>query len=449
MTITMDDSKIVTIVQVQEVLKSSGNLEFKGVTRRDKYRWVSQTLKRFNYASLDKPAKGLLKVYLQRLSGFSRAQITRLIRRQISTGKLIVAARPRHRFPATYTLADRQLLARIDNAHQRLSGPATQRLLERAHDVHGDKRFARLKNISSAHIYNLRATPAYQRLAFTFAGTKSVRVAIGVRRRPDPEGRPGWIRVDTVHQGDLAGKKGVYHINLVDVVTQWEIVLCVEQIAERFLVPALESALSMFPFRILGFHSDNGSEYINRIVAGLLNKLLIEQTKSRSGRTNDNALVEGKNGSVIRKHMGYGHIQPRHAREINAFYRTHFNAYLNFHRPCGFATVTVDRRGKRQRKYETYETPYERFRALPEAARFLRPGVTLSLLDAQASQQTDTEAAEAMQREKDRLFGGFENMKSAVKTRRFHAPRERFTPHKEARSLVLRQRSVEILQAHL
>ncbi|MBK8870459.1 MAG: transposase family protein [Elusimicrobia bacterium] len=140
--------------------------------------------------------------------------------------------------------------------------------------------------------------------------------------------------MDTVHQGDLDRKKGAYHINLVDVVTQWEIVLCVEQIAERFLVPALEGALSMFPFRILGFHSDNGSEYINRIVASLLNKLLIEQTKSRAGRTNDNALVEGKNGSVIRKHMGYGHIAPRHARAINEFYRTHFNGYLNFHRPA-------------------------------------------------------------------------------------------------------------------
>lgn len=449
MTITVDDSKIVTIDQVKEILKSSDNLQFKGVTREGKYRWVSQTLKRFDYASLKKQAKGLVRVYLQRLSGFSRAQITRLIDRRLSTGRLIVMAQPRHRFTVLYTTADRQLLARIDNAHQRLSGPATRRLLERAYDVHGDKRFERLKNISSAHIYNLRATPAYQRLAYTFAGTKSVRVAIGVRRRPDPEGRPGWIRVDTVHQGDLDRKKGAYHINLVDVVTQWEIVLCVEQITERFLVPALEGALSMFSFRILGFHSDNGSEYINRIVAALLNKLLIEQTKSRAGRTNDNALVEGKNGSVIRKHMGYGHIAPRHARAINEFYRTHFNGYLNFHRPCGFATITVDRRGKRCRKYETYQTPYERFRAIPEATRFLRPGVTLSALDEEAGQQTDTQAAEAMQREKDRLFGVFDAIKTGGKNQRFHAPQTRFIPLKEAKSQTYRRHSVVKLQAHL
>ncbi|MBI4370479.1 MAG: DDE-type integrase/transposase/recombinase [Elusimicrobia bacterium] len=120
-------------------------------------------------------------------------------------------------------------------------------------------------------------------------------------------GRPGWIRVDTVHQGDLDGHKGVYHINMVDSVLQWEIVVCVEKISERYLAPVLEEALGMFPFVIAGFHSDNGSEFINDVVAKLLNKLLIEQTKSRSGRSSDNALVEGKNGSVIRKHMGYWH----------------------------------------------------------------------------------------------------------------------------------------------
>jgi transposase InsO family protein len=449
MTITMNDSKIMTIEQVQKVLKSSARLEFKGVSRRDKYRWVSQTLHRFNYASVAKRDKGILKAYIQRLTGFSRAQITRLISRQLSTGKLIVTTRSRHRFPAIYTLADRQLLARVDNAHQRLSGPATRRLLERAYEIHGDERFIRLKNISSAHIYNLRATPAYQRLAYTFAGTRAVRVAIGVRRRPDPEGRPGWIRVDTVHQGDQDGQKGAYHINLIDVVTQWEIVLCVEQISERFLVPALEGALNMFPFRILGFHSDNGSEYINRIVASLLNKLLIEQTKSRSGRTNDNALVEGKNGSVIRKHMGYGHIPPRHAGSINEFYRTHFNDYLNYHRPCGFATLTMDHRGKRRRKYETYQTPFERFRMIPGAAQCLRPGVTLAQLDAVAARQTDTEAAETMQREKDRIFGAFDVIKCGGKNRRFHTPRGRFILKKEARSQIIRRRYVEKLQAHL
>ncbi len=389
MTITMDDSKIQTLTQIEEVLQSSQDLEFNGQARKAKYAWIAGVLDRFNYYSLGKKAKGLIKTYLLRMSCFFRAQLTRLICQKLMAGALTTGCPKRNRFGTTYTLADRQLLAQTDNAHQRLSGPATRHILERQYLIHGDERFGRLKNISSAHIYNLRKTVAYQRLAHTFAGTKSVRVSIGIRRQPDTQGRPGWIRVDTVHQGDHDGEKGVYHINLVDAVLQWEIVLCVEKISERFLVPALERAIGMFPFPILGFHSDNGSEYINAIVAKLLNKLLIEQTKSRSGRTNDNALVEGKNGSVIRKHMGYGHIEQRYAKAINEFYGTYFNPYLNFHRPCGYATVTVDRKGKRRRKYNTYQTPYERLRPLPEAAQRLRKGLTFAILDREAMRMTD------------------------------------------------------------
>lgn len=437
MTIIMDDSKIQTLAQIQEVLKSLRGLKFKGKSRKDKYAWIADVLKRFDYYALGKKAKGSVKTYLQQIAGFSRAQLTRLICRQLLTGTLNARRPKRNCFPTTYTLADRQLLAQTDNAHQRLSGPATRRILERQYDVHSDKRFERLKNISSAHIYNLRATRAYQRIAQTFAGTKSVRVSIGVRRKPDAQGRPGWIRVDTVHQGDLDGNKGVYHINLVDVVLQWEIVVCVEKISEQFLVPALEKAIALFPFTIRGFHSDNGSEYINAIVARLLNKLLIEQTKSRSGRSNDNALVEGKNGSVIRKHMGYGHIEQRHAVTINEFYRVHFNPYLNFHRPCGFATVTTDRKGKRRRTYKIYQTPYERFRALPNAVRHLREGVSFEALDKEAMRFTDNQSAQDMQHAKNKLFAGFDPLPRRIKTAKSNASRETFFPKKETRSRIL------------
>jgi transposase InsO family protein len=98
--------------------------------------------------------------------------------------------------------------------------------------------------------------------------------------------------------------KGIYHINAVDEVTQWEIVGATALISEAGLIPVLEAMLEQFPFRIRGFHSDNGSEFINHTVSKLLNKLLIEQTKSRPRRSNDNGLVESKNGAVIRKHIG-------------------------------------------------------------------------------------------------------------------------------------------------
>jgi transposase InsO family protein len=158
--------------------------------------------------------------------------------------------------------------------------------------------------------------------------TKPTQVPIGERRKPDPEGRPGYLRVDTVHQGDLEREKGVYPINTVDEITQWEVVGCVEKISEFHLTPLLEDLIEQYPFRILGFHSDNGSEYINKVVAQLLNKLLIGQTKSRARHCNDNALVEGKNGSVIRKTTGRMHIPQKYAAAINEFYKDHLNVYL-------------------------------------------------------------------------------------------------------------------------
>ena len=117
-------------------------------------------------------------------------------------------------------------------------------------------------------------------------------------------------------------------------------------------MPVLEAMLHQFPFRILGFHSDNGSEYVNHEVAELLQESADRVHQSRANRTQDNALVEGKNGAIIRKHMGYGHIAAEHAEAVQKFYTAQLNPYLNFHRPCGFATVTLDERGKRRRQIQ-------------------------------------------------------------------------------------------------
>src|SRR5712671_1045544 len=156
--------------------------------------------------------------------------------------------------------------------------------------------------------------------------------------------------------------------------------------------------LHQFPFRIQGFHADNGSEFINHTVAKLLEKLLVEFTKSRANRSQDNALVEGKNGAVIRKLMGYGHIPSQHAEAVQKFYTAHLNPYLNYHRPCGFATVSVDARGKRRRQYkrEDYATPYEKWMTLPKAESYLKPDVSFAQLDQTALKRSDTEWARKM-----------------------------------------------------
>ncbi len=176
--------------------------------------------------------------------------------------------------------------------------------MQRDYEQFGEKQCERLSKISVAHLYNLRASARYRNQAAVFEPTQSTAAAIGQRRKPDPEGRPGYVRVDTVHQGDSAGTKGVYHINAVDAVTQWQVVGCAEKISEAYLMPVLAAVFAQFPFPIRGFHADNGSEYINHRVAEMLRKLHAEFTKSRACRSQDNALVEGKNGAVIRKLIG-------------------------------------------------------------------------------------------------------------------------------------------------
>jgi transposase InsO family protein len=247
-------------------------------------------------------------------------------------------------------------------------------------------------------LYNLRRSPGYRKLAAQWEPTRPVAISIGERRKPDPQGRPGYLRIDTVHQGDWNGVKGVYHINAVDAVTQWQVVGCVGRISEQHLLPVLEAMLHQFPFQIQGFHSDNGSEYINHEVAKLLKSLLIDFTKSRANRSQDNALVEGKNGAIIRKHMGYGHIAAEHAEAVQKFHTAHLNPYLNFHRPCGFATVSLDARGKRKRQYkrEDYATPYEKWKSLPEAEQYLKRGMSFERLDEVALKMSDTEWAKKL-----------------------------------------------------
>jgi hypothetical protein len=267
-----------------------------------------------------------------------------------------------------------------------------------------DERFIRLKDLSVAHLYNLKGRRQYQSATLDYEHTKPVSIPIGERRKPEPFGKPGYLRVDSVHQGDLDKEKGVYHINLVDEVTQGEILVCVEGISEYFLQPALEEALASFPFRILNFHSDNGSEYVNKTVARLLNKLLIEQTKSRSRKTNDNALVEGKNAAVVRKWMGHAHIPKKYAKAINTFYVKFLNPYLNFHRHCAYPTDYVDVKGKIKKKYETYLTPCQKLLSLPDVESYLRPGVTRASLLEEEKRLTHLAAAQEVQTEKSKLF---------------------------------------------
>jgi len=418
MVINMDEAKLRTVAQLQEFLDATQEVTFTsapGQSDQQRYEHISRVLKRLAYCALGKGDRGVVLAYLRCTSGYSRSQVTRLVGRWESNRLASVPLAKRYGRPAVpfarkYTSADIDLLVEMDRANEDVCGPAIVHLLQRAFCVYGDQRYERVSKLSVSHLYNLRKSAGYRALRIHFTKTRAVCNPIGVRKAPRPNGRAGWVRVDSVHQGDLDGIKGVYHITCVDAVSQWQVQACVQGISEAFLLPVLEMVIDQFPFRIEGSHSDNGSEYVNHKVAKMLEKLRIEQTKSRSRNSNDNALAESKNASVVRKHMGYSHIPQKYAKPINAFYQEVFNDWLNLHRPCLFATEVVSDKGKIKKVYKNKDakTPLECLVLLDKTGLVsFKSATILRSLQEKAKEKTDLEAARGMQKAKADLFALF------------------------------------------
>jgi len=408
MVINMEEAKLATLAQIKAFLDGTTEVAFR-VPKDERNQFIERVFRRFGYSPHGKADKGVLLRYIERMTGLSRQQVTRLVAQYRKHGKLAKRqprATPAKGFSCHYTLADVALLAEMDVLHNTLSGPATKKLMERAYQVFGDVSFERLAGISVSHLYNLRGSRPYLSKRRHWTKTNPTGIPIGQRRAPQPEGKPGYIRIDSVHQGDRDGVKGVYHINAVDCVTQMQFVATCEKISEAYLLPVIRQLLAGFPFVILGFHADNGSEFINYKVAKLLDKLLVEFTKSRPRHSNDNALAESKNASVVRKHLGYAHIPQHCASLVNTFCADYLNPYVNFHRPCFFPETITDAKGKERKRYRYKEmkTPYEKFKSLPEAAQYLKPGITFKQLDVQAAKMSDNEAAMAMNNARKKLF---------------------------------------------
>ena len=414
MVIDMNVSKLETIEQIKAFLEGTVEVVFSNPTDTSSLRtFVATVLRRYRYFRLSKGPRGVLFSYMQRLTGYSRQHLSRLVAQYRHSQSLTPRKRvSRTSFARQYTAEDVALLAQTDSLHDTLSGPATKVLLRRAVEQFGDARYARLSQISVSHLYNLRGSEPYRKQRLVWHRTRPAPVAIGIRKAPAPQGLPGYIRIDTVHQGDRDGMKGVYHINAVDIVTQWELVASVEHISEAYLLPVIGLLLDGFPFAIRGFHSDSGSEYVNHKTAELLEKLRIEFTKSRPRQTNDNALAECKNGAVIRKTMGYSHIPQQYATAINDFYIDVLNPYLNFHgfrppgRPCYFAVDIIDAKGKIRKTYphDQIMTPWERLKTLPAYENCLKPGITTESLEHNANALSDNDAASKVQQARKRLF---------------------------------------------
>ena len=400
----MNDSRIVSIKQLNTIINSLEDINFKFKDRDETYKWIKLKLKIFNYRNISKKNKGIVLRYIQKVTGLSHDRVKKLAVKYLK-GKLRVNKYVRvSSFKKKYLTEDILLLIHTDNIHSHLNGHAIKTILKDEFELYGNNEYENISKISVSHIYNIRTSIFYQRRSRIYSSTKSTTVKIGERKPLSSNTLPGYLNVDTVHQGDRNGEKGVYHVNIVDSATQFEFIASVPIISERYLEPILKALINSFPFTIYEFHSDNGSEYVNHVVSKLLNKLYISQLKSRPRKCNDNAQVETKNGSIIRKHIGYLHIPKEYAKDVNIFYSEIFNEYLNYHRPCGFAFKTIDEKGKERKKYKEYCTPYQKLKRIDPQGKYLKRGKTYEYLDKIERRMTHNQYASIMEEEKVKLF---------------------------------------------
>ncbi len=399
--------ELTTIEHLSQFLNGTQAVIFTiNTVKTERYKWMQHELIRFNYMGLSRAHKGILIRYLIKVSNYSRQQITRLIKQYRKTGYIVYHPARMNGFNGRYTAEDIRLIARMDERHDTPCGQAIKKLCERAYQVFDEAEYQRLSEISVSHLYNLRKSKTYSNTRRHFEKTKPKSTHIGERRKPRPEGKPGYIRIDTVHQGDQDKVKGLYHINAVDEVTQFEVVCSVEKISEAYLIPVLKYMLDFFPFKVRGFHSDNGSEYVNKHVEKLLKKLFIEFTKSRSRQSNDNALAESKNASVVRKTLGYHHIPQKYASQVNDFNTTFLNPHINYHRPCFFPEIITDEKGKQRKKYpyKNMMTPYDKLKSLSGIEQYLKDGSNLEKIDKEAYKMSDNQSADQLQKARRLLF---------------------------------------------
>jgi hypothetical protein len=393
----MDDSRLIYVTQLQEFLKASQRVvvSLEESSLEEKYAFITKTVTQFSYKKLSRKDKRIVLNYLRKITGYKKERLYQLVVRAVA-GKLKKAVYVRSRPSKIYVTKDIKLLEKTDELHLRLSEDATKEILRREFEVFGKQEYQTIARVSHSHISNLRHSPLYKN--FWINHTKARQVPIGETRPPENFGKPGSIRVDSVSQKD------VFHINTVDEITQWEIIFCVPQLSESCMLPALVEIFSQYPFTLFNFHSDRGHETINYVVADLLQRLLIKQTKNRSYHSGDNALVESKNGSVIRKNMGWEHINQSMCDEINIYYKNFFNPYLNYHRPCAYPTIEMDGKGKKRKVYNLYQMPYEFLKSLPNTEKYLKKEVTFEELDKIAYSHSDNGFAKILREEENKLF---------------------------------------------
>ena len=412
MQVTMQHAEHLTLAEMREFLDASNTLSFAGTGRKQIYALLERVLRTQKYLGLAKKDKGIVRRYLVKISGLSKAQITRLIARWRERGVIEPRASRRHRFPHRYTPADIQLLAETDAAHEGLSAPAVRRILEREFKVHRQAQYERRASISASHIYNLRRTRAYREHHVHHTKTRASAVSIGERRKPDPRGQPGFVRVDTVHQGESPkGKGSLSHQCCRHSDAMAGRGLLRNHLRGPFIASFRGDTASIpLPYPGLSFRQRlgvsqlQGAETVEQIIGPGVHQVAGQsyhrqrfggRQKRRGGtqahRTRTDRGPSCRRGAALL----HGRFQPLF--ELSP---------LNYHRPCGFATIELSDNGKRRRRYRLndYRTPYEKLLSLNDWESYLKEGVSAARLEQQALRMSDTECALRMQQRKRKLL---------------------------------------------
>jgi len=181
------------------------------------------------------------------------------------------------------------------------------------------------------------------------------------------EERPGFMEGDLVaHCGGSPQGAYLQTLVLTDIATGWTECLPVLHRSRQTVIKAVEQAMALLPFRVLGIDTDNGGEFINESLMALCERHEITFTRGRKGKKNDQCFVEQKNGSVVRQLVGYDRFEGERAyRQLAELYRA-VRLYVNFFQPSMKLREKTREGSRTRRSYELAATPYQRLLATKE-----------------------------------------------------------------------------------
>ena len=328
--------------------------------------YLDQLRKRYQRTS--KKERGLILTEFKETTGYHRKHASAVLsgKRQVQK-----RAQPRSRVRARIYLAEdlravqwlAELFDQIGSRRLRAAMDVELDHLKSALKVSAAC-FKRLKRISPSTMDRLRRTAPRARIQHR-GGTKPgtlLKSQIKVRTFADwNDKQPGFEEIDLVqHDGGNSSGFFACTLSVTDISTGWTEMRAVRNKAQTHVFAALLRIRQLLPFPLLGLDSDNGAEFINDELWRYCDQEHITFTRSRTSRKNDNAYVEQKNWSVIRRLVGYIRYDTQHqVDQLNALY-TVYRLYVNHFLPVQ-KLISKTRDGSKVKKvYDAPQTPYQR-----------------------------------------------------------------------------------------